>query len=127
LLCSLVGLPFLQAVDSASGAHGHLPPGQGILPVKDAVVRLREKWNFTGFIVSEGHEEEQFGQNRILTQAWKEFGSPIASSGYPLSGGAPQWPMIQSAYFRHTYPPNFIVGAYSPSNEWKLWTETPLE
>ena len=35
----------IQAVDSASGAHGHLPPGQGILPVKDAVIRLREKWN----------------------------------------------------------------------------------
>ena len=117
----------IQAVDSASGAHGHLPPGQGILPVKDAVIRLREKWNFTGFIVSEGHEEEQFGQNRILTQTWKEFGSPIASSGYPLETPIPQWPMIQSAYFRHTYPPNFIVGAYAPSNEWKLWTETPLE
>ncbi|MBS3143010.1 hypothetical protein J4464_06495, partial [Candidatus Woesearchaeota archaeon] len=27
----------IQAVDSATGAHGHLPPGQGIFPVVEAV------------------------------------------------------------------------------------------
>jgi len=121
----------IQAVDSASGAHGHLPPGQGIFPIVESVKKFKEH-GYTGFVVSEGHEEEQFNRGRILLQTWKAFGSPIASGGYPMADEAglstiPTWPMIQSAYFRHSYPPNFIVGAYSPSNEWKLWTETPLE
>lgn len=125
----------IQAVDSASGAHGHLPPGEGIFPVVDAVKRFKEK-GFKGFIVSEGHEEEKFGTNRILTQAWKHFGSPIsAPNGYLVGGGRSPggpaygipWGRTTDNYMGRTYTPFFVVGAYSPSNEWKLWSEVPLE
>ncbi len=113
----------IQAVDSASGAHAHLPPGQGIFPVVEAVKRFKER-GFTGFIVSEGHEEEQFGMNRILTQTWRAFGAPVFSSGYPMPSS---WGQIQHSYFGRTYPPYFIFGAYSPSNEWTLWSQVPFE
>ncbi len=113
----------IQAVDSASGAHAHLPPGQGILPVVEAVKRFKER-GFTGFIVSEGHEEEQFGMSRILTQTWRAFGAPVFRSGYPMPS---TWGGTQYSYFGRTYPPYFIFGAYSPSNEWTLWSQVPFE
>ncbi|MBI4449401.1 hypothetical protein HY641_05235 [Candidatus Woesearchaeota archaeon] len=119
----------IQAVDSASGAHGHLPAGQGILPVVDAVKLFKEK-NFQGFIVSEGHEEEKFGQNRILLKTWEAFGSPIGGAYPGLGVGAPfpgRWRDVQNSYLGRLYNPNFIVGAYAPSNDWKLWSEVPLE
>ncbi|MEM2916536.1 MAG: hypothetical protein QXT19_04225 [Candidatus Woesearchaeota archaeon] len=71
----------IQAVDSAGAAHGHLPPGQGILPVKEAVEILRQKGGFTGYLTSEGHEEEKFGEGRILLKTWQHFNAPIAT-GY---------------------------------------------
>lgn len=118
----------IQAVDSATGAHGHLPPGQGIFPVVEAVKILKEKGNFRGFIVSEGHEEEKFGENRILLKAWEKFGSHIENTGYRPSGGAPlTWNAVQNAYFGKTYSPMFMFGSYAPSNEFKLWSEIPFE
>lgn len=116
----------VQVVDSQSGAHGHLPPGQGVLPVVDAVKILQEKGGYTGYIVSEGHEEERFGQGRILTKAWQAFNSPI-STGYGPAVPAERWRNVQHGYFGKTYSPTFIFGAYAPSNEFKLWSEVPLE
>ena len=113
----------IQAVDSASGAHGHLPPGQGIFPVIEAVKKFKER-GFTGFIVSEGHEEEQFGMNRILTQTWRAFGAPVFRSGYPMSN---TWGSTQHSYFGRVYPPYFMTAAYAPSNEWTLWSQVPFE
>ncbi|MBI2545819.1 sugar phosphate isomerase/epimerase [Candidatus Woesearchaeota archaeon] len=113
----------IQAVDSASGAHGHLPPGQGIFPVVEAVKRFKEK-GFNGFIVSEGHEEEQFGQGRILTQTWRAFGAPTFRGGY---AGGVSWGQFQHSYSGRAYSPYFIFGAYSPSNEWTLWSQVPFE
>jgi sugar phosphate isomerase/epimerase len=116
----------IQAVDSAGPGHGHLPPGQGILPVKDAVEMLKTKGGFTGYVVSEGHEEEKFGQGRILLKTWQNFGSPLATGYTP---GFPQrtWGQVQNAYFGRTYSPLFMFGSYAPSNEFKLWSEVPLE
>ena len=115
----------IQAVDSAGAGHGHLPPGQGILPVKEAVEILR-KHGYGGHITSEGHEEEKFGEGRILLKSWQKFNAPI--SGNYLGGAAPQrWGNIQQGYFGRTYSPNFMFGAYAPSNEFKLWSDVPLE
>lgn len=116
----------IQAVDSAGAAHGHLPPGQGILPVKDAVNILRNKGGFSGYVVSEGHEEEKFGEGRILLKTWQHFNAPI-SSGYGPSVPVQRWGEIQHGYFGRTYSPLFMFGSYAPSNEFKLWSEVPLE
>lgn len=119
----------IQAVDSATGAHAHLPPGQGILPVFEAVKILKQKGNFNGFIVSEGHEEEKFGEGRILLKTWEKFGAHINDRpGYHPAGVAPiRWSAIQQSYFGKTYSPMFMFGSYAPSNEFKLWSEIPLE
>lgn len=123
----------IQVVDSQSGAHAHLPPGEGILPLKETINKF-QKSNFEGGIISEGHEEEGFGKGRIITQTWKHFGA-IPGGIYGPSGAAggmgpiygTPWGNIQNAYFGRTYTPFFIVGAYSPSNDWKVWSEVPLE
>ncbi len=119
----------IQAVDSAGGGHGHLPPGQGILPVKDAVEKLRTKGGFSGYVVSEGHEEEKFGEGRITLKTWQHFNAPIGAGYSAAAGGAPpqRWGEIQHGYFGRTYSPLFMFGSYAPSNEFKLWSEVPLE
>ena len=113
----------IQAVDSASGAHGHLPAGQGIFPVVEAVEYLKSH-GFSGFIVSEGHEEEQFGRGRIMLQTWRAFGSDI-TGGYfaePV-----RWGDVADTYFGHVNPPPYIVGEYRPSDDWVFWSGVPLE
>ncbi len=116
----------IQAVDSAGAGHGHLPPGQGILPVKQAIETLKQKGKFNGYVMSEGHEEEKFGEGRILLKTWEHFQAPLVSRYTP---GFPQqrWHEVQHNYFGKTYSPMFMFGAYSPSNEFKLWSEVPLE
>ncbi len=116
----------IQAVDSATGAHGHLPPGQGIFPVVEAVKEFKKR-GWKGFVVSEGHEEEQFGKGRIVTETWRAFGSPIYRFPAPQGGPGPRWGDVQSSYFGRTEPPMYIFGAYAPSNEWTLWSQVPFE
>jgi hypothetical protein len=116
----------IQAVDSAGAGHGHLPPGQGILPVKDAIGILKTKGGFNGYVVSEGHEEEKFGEGRILLKTWQHFNAPI-STGYGPGMPVHRWGEVQHGYFGRTYSPLFMFGAYAPSNEFKLWSEVPLE
>jgi hypothetical protein len=117
----------VQVVDSITGEHSHLPAGQGVFDVADFVKEMK-KAGFDGPIIAEGHEEDTggFGSGRILTETWKAFGSNIASvGGYRM--GMRGWGGIQHAYFGHVTPPTYIVGAYAPSNEWSLWSETPFE
>ena len=46
----------------------------------------------------------------------------------PGPGGPRTWGGVQNSYFgRATGGPNYIVGAYAPSNDWQLWSETPFE
>ena len=118
----------IQIVDSASGAHGHLPAGQGFLgqTLIEAVDHLRAS-GFDGFMVSEGHEEEQFGKGRIMLQTWKAFGSDISSGFFDQPA---QWGDVEGAYFGHANPPPYIVGGYAPSEEYRgspFWSGLPLD
>lgn len=118
----------IQAVDTITGAHAHLPPGQGVLPIKEAINILKQKGKFNGFIVSEGHEEEKFGEGRILLKGWESMGAHFENKGYNAGKGAPlTWNAVQNSYFGKTYSPMFMFGSYSPSAEFKLWSEIPLE
>ncbi len=113
----------MHFLDSREGAHQHLPAGQGTLPLKEALEYLKSK-GYDGTIISEGHSENaRFGMGRALTKAWEAVGSPV----YRTSFGPVTWGQIGSAYYGQTMPPFYIVGAYSPSNEWKFWTDVPLE
>jgi len=85
---------------------------------------FKEK-GFSGFVVSEGHEEEKFGEGRIRMKTWQHAGAAVGS-GY-FSGPPLRWGQVQQNYFGKTYSPMFMFGGYAPSNEFKLWSEVPLE
>ena len=76
---------------------------------------------------------------RILTAAWRAFGSPIYSQFGPAAGGitsgvgagggggTARFDDVYHSYFGKNRPPNYIFGTYAPSQDWTLWTETPIE
>ncbi len=118
----------VQAVDSAGGAHAHLPAGQGIFPVVKAVEILKKEGNFNGFVISEGHEEEGYSPGRILTKTWEAFGGAITGNyTMPMQSGPRTWGSASQAYFGRSYPPDMMFGGYAPSNEFRLWSEVPME
>jgi hypothetical protein len=117
----------IHLVDSLGGGHHHLPVGQGGLPLVDAVSYLKKK-GYDGTIISEAHEENaRFGAARQLTETWKAFGSPVYGMSAPVPFGPTSWPEMYHGYFGRTVPPMFIYGTYAPSNDWRLWSEVPME
>ena len=120
----------VQIVDSATGDHQHLPIGEGIFPTVDAVKRLKEK-GFDGNIISEGHMYEDTEPGSTQFSLWNEFGASIGSHGGHFStakGGNPFGNVYSgSGAAGYRAPPNYIIGAYNPSNDWQLWSGTPLE
>lgn len=122
----------VQIVDSATGDHRHLPVGQGIFPTIDAVKRL-QKHGFDGAILSEGHEEENIEPGRIQYSLWNEFGASLGTGTHHFGGTGLGGNAFGNIYggiggaAGYRAPPNYIVGAYAPSNDWKLWSDVPLE
>ncbi|HME87495.1 MAG TPA: hypothetical protein VKE88_03720 [Candidatus Nanoarchaeia archaeon] len=118
----------IQVVDSASGAHGHLPAGEGILgkDIFEYMKILKEKGGYKGELTAEGHEEEKFNQGRILTKTWETFGSPIGSS-YWQNKPSPQFKDIRQSYAATSYGSTGIFQSYVPSNDFTLWSNVPLE
>lgn len=113
----------MHIADGFGYGHGNLPAGTGNLPIKTAVKYLMEK-GYTGAYLSEGYGDAQ----RMLRQTWEYFGSPIYAHTGPLRAGSPvRWSDVQFSYFGQTGPPNYIFGAYAPSNDWQLWSQTPME
>ena len=115
----------LHIADGFGYGHANLPPGAGTFPVVEAVNYLKSK-GYKGAFLSEGYGDAP----RILTQAWKAFGSPIYSAIGPIRPATPlgaRFNDVQYGYFGRNFPPNYIFGAYSPSNEWTLWSQTPME
>jgi hypothetical protein len=117
----------IHVVDSLGGGHNHLPVGQGDLPVKDAIEYLKKK-GYTGSMISEAYgEDSMFGEGRALTETWRAFGSPIKNSGYSIGAPSTSWTDVRHSYFSQMQSPYFIFGAYSPSNDWQVWSQVPLE
>ena len=121
----------IHVVDGMGGGHVHLPAGQGMFPVVDAVKHLKKK-GFTGNMTSEGHGESAMGAARQMTETWRAFGSTMGSYGFGGGGGggfgAPQkWTDVSQSYFGSTQSPYFIYGNFAPSNDWSLWSSVPME
>lgn len=120
----------VQIVDSATGDHQHLPVGEGIFPTVDAIKRLKEK-GFDGNIISEGHNHEDLDPGSTQYSLWNSFGGGVGGTGgyfSPSSSGNSFGNLYSgSGAAGYRAPPNYIVGAYSPSNDWQLWSGTPLE
>ena len=96
------------------------------MPVVDAVTYLK-KHGYKGAYLSEGYGDAQ----RMLRDTWKAFGTPIYSHGGFSGGRGPSsmatWGDVQHSYFGRNQPAFYVFGAYSPSNDWTLWSQVPIE
>jgi sugar phosphate isomerase/epimerase len=100
----------------------HLTPGQGNTPNKEVFAML-EKAGFKDFITEVG----SFNANTILPDTLAEFGSPVYAVGRNMSGRNISVGRFRHGHFGYAAPSNYIVGAYAPSNDFRLWSEVPLE
>jgi hypothetical protein len=113
----------IHIADGFGYGHANLPAGHGDMPVVDAISYLKKK-GYKGAYLSEGYGDA----TRMLREAWKTFGSSIYGSQGPIRPGAPErWSDVQFSYFGRQQSPYYVFGAYSPSNDWTLWTQVPLE
>lgn len=97
----------------------HLTPGQGNVPMKEFIEQM-EKEGINDFIAEPG----SFNVETSMHDTWALVNGPVYSFARPEGFG---FGMMRHAHFGYNAPANYIVGAYSPSNEWKLWSEVPLE
>jgi sugar phosphate isomerase/epimerase len=97
----------------------HVTPGEGNAPIREFVQAL-ESAGFKDFIVEPG----SFNPLRALPDTLRNLGNPVYAAGTPFAR-----PMghFREANFGYAGPSLYIVGGYSPSNEWKLWSEVPME
>ncbi len=109
----------VHIADNLGWDDEHLTPGEGNAPIREFVKEM-EKAGIKDFIIEPG----SFNPMRALPDTLKYLGSPVYAAGTPFAR-----PMghFREAHFGYTAPSNYIVGAYAPSNEWKLWSEVPLE
>ena len=95
----------------------HLTPGQGNVPMKDFIKKMEEA-GLKDFIVEAG----SYNATTTLPDTWGLMGSPIYSTGR-----MPTFRSMHEQHFGYHNASTYIVGAYAPSNEWRLWSEVPLE
>jgi len=120
----------VQVVDTLTGDHRHLPAGQGVFPIAEAI-KVLEKNGYKGQYASEGHEEEINDPGSTQYSLWNLTGASIGNSYHFGNGGGGNafnniYGGINGAA-GYRMPPGYVFGAYSPSEQFKLWSEVPLE
>ncbi|MBW2990458.1 hypothetical protein KY348_02005 [Candidatus Woesearchaeota archaeon] len=95
----------------------HLTPGEGNIPMKEFIKNMEEA-GLDDFIAEPG----SFNPNTMMADTWALMGSPIYSTAK-----APTFRSVHEQHFGYHNPATYIVGAYAPSNEWRLWSEVPME
>ena len=109
----------LHLTDNFGYGDEHLTPGQGNAPIKKFVNWMQDK-GYKDFIVEVG----SFNANSTMFDTWAYLGAaPWKATG----AGKQNFQRMQNAQAGLYAPPNYIVGASVPSNEWTLWTGVPLE
>ncbi len=108
----------------------HLAPGQGNTPVTEMIKILKQHGYKGPLVVEPGADATtDLSDFHGLMKTWRLFGSPVYGLGAGLRGPSRQraWGDVQYGYFGQTQPPYFVFGAYSPSEDWTLWSGVPME
>mgnify|MGYP005838794585 CR=1 FL=1 len=115
-------LGHLHLTDNFGYDDEHTHIGKGNTPIKELVETLTER-GYDDFIVEAG----SFNAQTVMPEAWAYFGSPIYGAAVGGSGGGQRFSQVHKQHFGYDQPPFYVVGGYSPSNEWQLWSQVPLE
>lgn len=95
----------------------HLTPGQGNIPFKEFLKRM-EKLGMKDMIVESG----SYNVSSAMLDTLSLINSPVYGVGRKVRFGN-----MRDQHFGYNAPGFFIAGSYSPSNDWKPWTDIPLE
>ncbi|MFH1649610.1 MAG: hypothetical protein ABIA93_03605 [Candidatus Woesearchaeota archaeon] len=98
----------------------HLTLGHGNTPVKE-LIKAMEEAGIKDMIVEPG----SFNPQTALPEAWQFLGSPVYAIGHPTMQRG--WGSFHQQSSGYGAPPFYIVGAYAPSNDFRLWSEVPFE
>lgn len=107
----------VHLTDNFGYGDEHLTPGQGNVPMKEFLRRM-EKLGMKDMIIEPG----SYNISSAMPDTMAMIGSPIYGVGR-----MPRFSHMRNRHFGYNSPSFFIAGAYSPSNDWQPWTETPLE
>jgi len=113
-------LAHIHLTDNFGYDDEHINIGKGNTPIKEIMTFLKDK-GYDDFTVEQGSFN-----NNVMPEAWSYFGSPVYSIS-PTGGGGGRFSQVHKQHFGYDAPPLYIVGAYAPTNEWKVWSEVPLE
>ena len=95
----------------------HITPGQGNVPMKEFIKNMEEA-GLKDFIAEAG----SYNATTVMHDTWALMGSPIYTTTR-----APTFRSMHEQHFGYHNPSMYIVGAYAPSNEWRLWSEIAME
>jgi len=109
----------------------HLTPGDGNTPIKEAVLIMRKN-GYKGALTVEpgGAATTDLSDFHGVMKTWKLFGSPVYGAHGPVArADVPRqsWGDIHYSYFGQAASPYYIFGGYSPSQDWTLWSQVPME
>ncbi len=116
-------------LDDNYGYHDdHLAPGEGNTPITRMMRTLKDNGYKGELVVEPGADwTTDVGGFSSVMKTWRLFGSPVYGAGAGPGVGSRGWGQVGYGHFGRNEPPYFIFGAYSPSEEWTLWSGVPLE
>jgi len=109
----------------------HLAPGEGNAPIREMVKTLKANGYKGELIIEPGadYTTDVSGFHSVM-KTWRNFGTPVYGTGSGGGGGGGKrrtWNEVGYGFFGQNQPPYFVFGAYSPSEDWTLWSGVPLE
>ncbi|MEW5896820.1 MAG: TIM barrel protein [Nanoarchaeota archaeon] len=118
----------VHLVDNYGYQDDHLAPGEGNTPIKEMVKVLKDNGYKGELIVEPGADftTDVSGFHSVM-KTWRLFGSPVYGAGAGPSLSSRGWGEVGYGHFGLAQPPYFVFGAYSPSEDWTLWSGVPLE
>ncbi len=121
----------VHLTDNFGYQDDHLSPGEGTTPVKE-IVKILKKHGYEGALTVEPGADATTDLSDFhgLMKTWRLFGSPVYGAHGPVARTdrpKDSWTNIQYSYFGQTNPPFYVFGPYSPSQDWTLWSQVPME
>ena len=116
-------------IDDNYGYHDdHLAPGEGNTPIREMIKVLKEEGYDKELIIEPGadYTTDVSGFHSVM-KTWRHFGLPVYGAASGLSAQGRTWNQVGYGHFGVNQPPYFSFGAYSPSEDWTLWSGVPLE
>lgn len=106
----------IHVTDNFGFDDEHLTPGQGNVPMKEFLRKVQEA-GIKDITVEQGSYNPH-----ASIETLELINSPIYGVGRRL-----RYKDMKNAHFGYNDPAFFVAGSYVPSNDWRPWSDIPLE